>query len=201
MSAFRTSGPRPPSLQRVRGPKEFLVFRTEEYQTYRIPFFAYRPAAAVGPKALYFGLSRRMEIGVMGLDGGMRAVIRQMNLDQTLTDEMVRAAAYAAIARSMPDADPVRFYESADIVPSGSILPPYSRMVVDERGYLWVAEFVDRDLDARTWTVFSPDGILLGSLKVPERFRVLQVGDDEVIGRYRDELGIEFLWSLPLSRS
>lgn len=62
---------------------------------------------------------------------------------------------------------------------------------MDERGYLWVTEYVDRDLDARNWTVFGPDGILLGSLKVPEGFRVLQVGDEEVIGRYKDELGIE----------
>ena len=142
-----------------------------------------------------------MEIGVIGLDGEMRAVIRQVNLDQTLTDEMVREAALAQIARSMPDEDPMRIYESTDNVPSGSLRPPYSSMVVDEGGYLWVAEFVGPALDARNWTVFSPDGTLLGSLEVPERFRVLQVGDDEVIGRYKDGLGIEFLWSLPLSRS
>ena len=184
-----------PGIEAVR------AFRTQEFWTFRIPAVGYRPAAAVGPGALYFGLSRRMEVGVMGLDGEMRAVIRQMNLDQTLTEEMARQAALASIARSMPDEDPVRVYESADIVPSGSILPPYSRMEVDDGGYLWVAEYVDFDLDARNWTVFSPDGVLMGSVEVPEGFRILQVGDDEVIGRFRDELGIEFLWSLPLSRS
>ena len=41
----------------------------------------------------------------------------------------------------------------------------------------------------------------MGSLEVSEGFRILQVGQNEVIGRYKDELGIEFLWSLPLSRS
>ena len=183
------------------GTEAVRPLRTEEGWVFQRPWVGYRPAAVVGPNSLYFGLSRRMEIGVVGLDGEMRAVIRQVNLDQTLTDEMVREAALASIARSMPDEDPVRVYESTDNVPSGSLRPPYSSMVVDEGGYLWVAEFVAPALDARNWTVFSPDGVLLGSLEVPERFRVLQVGDDEVIGRYRDELGIEFLWSLPLSRS
>lgn len=106
---------------------------TGEFWGYLIPWVGYRPAAAVGPIALYFGLSRRMEIGVMGLDGEMRAVIRQMNLDQTLTDEMVQESALAQIARSVPDEDPVRVYESADIAPSGSLRPP-------TRGCWWTSE-------------------------------------------------------------
>ena len=50
----------------------------------------------------------------------------------------------------------------------------------------------------RIWSVFTREGVWLGNVSFPDRFRPLEIGDDYVIGRFGDELDVEHIqiWEL-----
>jgi hypothetical protein len=67
-----------------------------------------------------------------------------------------------------------------------TVRPHYSRLVLDRAGNLWVEREPAHHL------VFDPSGALLGLVVLP-RLDVLEIGDDYVLGIYRDELEVEYL--------
>ncbi len=56
---------------------------------------------------------------------------------------------------------------------------------------MWVAEYQNPGKDLRDWVVFDPEGRLLGSVTMPERFTVYQIDARFVLGLRTDELGVE----------
>lgn len=80
-------------------------------------------------------------------------------------------------------------YES---LPYPSTLPAFRSVVWDEEGeHLWIEEF---ELDAITsgakgrWSVYAEDGRLLGEVLMPTGVELFRVGEDYVLGLWRDEL-------------
>jgi hypothetical protein len=67
-------------------------------------------------------------------------------------------------------------------------------MKTDDAGNLWVQEYGltqdDRPLD---WSVFDRAGRFLGEVEMPAGFGVHQIGDDFVLGRWTDELEVEYI--------
>jgi hypothetical protein len=45
----------------------------------------------------------------------------------------------------------------------------------------------------RVWTVFDPEGRYLGDLTVPAGFNVFEIGPDVIIGRWTDDLDVEYV--------
>ncbi|MCY3703980.1 MAG: hypothetical protein OXH08_00520 [Gammaproteobacteria bacterium] len=41
------------------------------------------------------------------------------------------------------------------------------------------------------WLVLGPDGNWLGSVEIPENFRVTDIGVDEILGVWEDELDVQ----------
>jgi hypothetical protein len=70
-------------------------------------------------------------------------------------------------------------------------MPAYRRLLVDSEGYFWVEEYRRPDDEIPRWTVFEPDGQLLGTLTLPTDLRVFEIGADYVLGVWRDELDVE----------
>jgi len=54
--------------------------------------------------------------------------------------------------------------------------------------------------DPDTWQILGADGVWLGNLMLPDRFELLGVDADEVLGVWRDELDIEHPQVLRLDR-
>ena len=67
-------------------------------------------------------------------------------------------------------------------------------------GYLWVEEyeFPGEKRDGVLWTVFDPEGRVMGFVETPEGVRVFEIGADYLLGTVRDELGVEYVrvWGL-----
>ncbi len=78
--------------------------------------------------------------------------------------------------------------------------PAYGRLLVDADGDLWAAEYSRYPFPPAQWTVFDPDGRLLGTVDTPERFDLQQVGPDWVLGVWRDPLGVEYVRRYPLMK-
>ena len=84
--------------------------------------------------------------------------------------------------------------EMLEQVPVPEVRPPYSQLLLDQLGYLWVergpstggsAGFVD-------FLVFDPEGEWLGVVVLPP-LRVLEISDRYVLGVYQDELEVQYL--------
>jgi hypothetical protein len=72
--------------------------------------------------------------------------------------------------------------------------PHYSRLVLDRVGNLWAERGGANRPAAESveYLVFEPSGAQLGVVALPA-INVLEIGDDYVVGVYRDEFEIEYL--------
>jgi hypothetical protein len=57
---------------------------------------------------------------------------------------------------------------------------------VDALDQLWVEEYPRPRAATVTWTVFAPDGRLVGKAALPRHLSVFEIGRDYVLGRYLD---------------
>ena len=74
------------------------------------------------------------------------------------------------------------------------VRPNYSRLVLDRVGNLWVerSPVYWADPEPVEYLVFDPEGLLLGTVTLPP-IAVLEIGDDYVLGVFRDEMEVEYL--------
>lgn len=71
--------------------------------------------------------------------------------------------------------------------------PYYNGIAVAPNGDLWVTSFAPYDKVAAQVAVLSPEGTIRARLRLPARFRVIQVDVDLVTGVYRDEDDVEYV--------
>lgn len=81
--------------------------------------------------------------------------------------------------------------------------PAFSTVLADAAGHLWVREYdLPREEDpVPLWTVFDPEGRVLGFFETPAGLDILQIGEDFIVGRARDEFEVEYVEVWPLERS
>jgi hypothetical protein len=70
------------------------------------------------------------------------------------------------------------------------MLPTYEQLLVDRRGNVWMAEYRVLE-EAHVWQVFDPEGHWLGSVTLPDGGRISEIGEDYVLGVWRDEMDVE----------
>jgi len=75
---------------------------------------------------------------------------------------------------------------------------------VDPEGCVWVHEYQPAS-GAPDWTVFDPDGVILGRARLPDELtryeQVYEIGRDYVLGRVLGEDAVEFIHVYALERS
>ena len=78
-------------------------------------------------------------------------------------------------------------------MPLPKIIPVFSRLLVDDVGWLW-AELYRFDVrQPLRWLVFGPNGEGLGSVDMPPGLQVWQIGPDFVLGVWEDENEVEYV--------
>ena len=93
--------------------------------------------------------------------------------------------------------------ETFEEVPIAETFPAFDQIVADALGHLWVQEY-DLPGEERTnplWTVFDPEGRVLGFVETPARLGIYEIGEDYILGRATDDLGVEYVQVWSLSRS
>ena len=80
--------------------------------------------------------------------------------------------------------------------------PAFSTILADGAGHLWVREydFPQEERSAPLWTVFDPEGRVLGFVETPAGLEILQIGEDFILGRAKDEFEVEYVQVWPLER-
>ncbi|NNK48322.1 MAG: hypothetical protein HKP01_05585 [Gemmatimonadetes bacterium] len=77
--------------------------------------------------------------------------------------------------------------------------PPYTELVLDRGGHLWVKTGTAVRPDRDTYLVFTPAGQAVGPVSVPH-VRILEIGDDYLVGVARDELEVQYLKAFAIAK-
>lgn len=85
-------------------------------------------------------------------------------------------------------------------VPAPPTMPAYSAVRVDTDGNLWVERYQPHGEDVANWTVFNREGSMLGTVDVPAKFDVHQIGADYVLGSWHDEMNVEHVRLFELAK-
>jgi hypothetical protein len=167
--------------------------------------FARRTVTAVRGERLYVGTGDEYEVAVHDASGRLERLIRKEHrpLAVTAGDREDYRASIVNLGGS-GDAQARREQERMlEAAPYPDAMPPYTGLRVDPDGYLWVEEAVrpgERGAGV-PWSVFDPEGRLLGTLRIPPALYVLEIGRDYVLGRARDESEVEHLRLYRLERT
>jgi hypothetical protein len=165
------------------------------------PLFAKAAHLAVHQEQFYLGTADRMQFEVYSATGRLERIVRVPHFDLHLSSQELSDEREDYASRIPPNAPPA-YRDLLEAMPDPETRPAYSDLLVDAEGYVWAAESHGRaELDEPTdWEVFGPEGEWFGSVRLPARFTVFEIGSDYVLGRLYDDLDVEHVQVLHLHR-
>lgn len=142
------------------------------------------------------------EIREYDTDGRLRRIFRVHTPARAVTERMTNAWFESRAAQ-----DP-RFsgsewragFESDGLrVPDS--LPVFGSLIVDASGFLWAELYQWEPSTPPVWVVFDSQGRARGTVQTPLGLEIHDIGDDSVVGVWRDSLGVEYVRQHHLSRN
>jgi len=102
-----------------------------------------------------------------------------------------RDTTVAMLARKLNESEVISVLDQVAVP---TVRPPFSAIMLDAAGNLWVEQgpSSNGDSESTDYLVFDPAGALLGTVVLPQ-VQVLDIGDDYIIGVHEDDLGVESL--------
>lgn len=180
------------------GHEEFMVADGDQRSAMR-PLFGKGPAFDVRDGVLYVGTSDALAYTMIDADGAVLRHVRVPNYDLSVSREAVERER----ASYLPEGPvPPAYRARVAALPEPDTRPAYRDFFVDTEGHLWAGALRSRTTLDDPWPfeIFSPEGEWLGSLTLPPRFDVFEIGSDYVLGSRRDALDVEHVQMLPLRR-
>lgn len=145
---------------------------------------AWHDLAVVSPNHTY-------EIRAYGTDGVLSRIVRMDHAPVPATRSLL-----ALQRKESGDED-----RDGDI-PIPETLPAFDRVVADAVNHLWVREYRVPGSGAprQLWTVFGPEGRVLGHVETPPDLSVFEIGADYILGLATADLGVQQVQVWPLRR-
>ena len=163
--------------------------------------FARRVVYFPSRSGLYVGASKDLEIQRFRTDGVLDRLIFASHRSLVLTDEHRDLFEDYERGRLAESASPEELERALAAVEFPETVPPYSQLLVDSEDHLWVRDYKIRGTPGpEVWSVFAPEGQLLGTLKTPERLEVQQIGVAFILGIWTDELDVSYVRMYRLKR-
>jgi len=156
------------------------------------PLFARTSSAAMGDGAVHIGDQTTFEVLRYSPNGTLQQIIRVPGADLELTTSAAQQLKDELLARE-PEPRRAMMRTHLEEMALPPTRPAYGSLALDALGNLWAGEYARYPAVPRTWTVFTATGELLGEVTVPDRFKVLQIGADWLLGVGRDELDVEYV--------
>jgi hypothetical protein len=155
---------------------------------YPIPF-GRSPQIAVAGDRLYLATQDAYEIKVFGSDGALRRIVRLDHAPVPVTDADLEAFIDQELADIGDANEQRRRRQELEDMPRVESHPPHGAIAADAAGY-----------GAPAVNVFDPTGRLTGRFTLPTPLQVLEIGEDYILGLYRDEVGAEYVRAYDLAR-
>ncbi len=142
----------------------------------------------------------RYELRAYRHDGSVARIVRRANDVRSPTQSDVESYREANAPRAEYGTHyQKRYNASIDAFLLPESFPAFTAIEVDALGYLWVREYnPPGDEDRALWTVFDSEGFVQGFVETPPGLVIHQIGEDFILGKVLDELGVEYvqLWGL-----
>lgn len=178
---------------------EWYIFADRGMAVYPQPF-SHSAIARVWGGLIVMGSNDRYEIRAYTADGAVARIVQREHDVRRPTPADVGAWLAEEYADETEQERTETMAELADM-PLLETFPAFGRIHADSRGYLWVEDYQLPGEPAPAWTVFDPEGRVKGLVEIPPDLTVFEIGEDYVLGRVSDELGIERVQLWPLDRS
>jgi len=168
------------------------------------PLFGHRTTYTIRGTRAYVGFEDRYEIRTYESDGSLARILRRLDLDLSVTPEVVDSLVEVLLTEDAPDDRQTRT-EYILARPVAERRTPYGDIRADPGEHLWVsnhhagAPFPGVG-SPTVWSVFDPEGRWLGDVAGPDHFRMVEVGEDYVLGLATDELDVEHVRIYGLTR-
>ncbi|MYA65119.1 MAG: hypothetical protein F4Y21_10790, partial [Gemmatimonadetes bacterium] len=135
---------------------------------------------------IYYGSADLMEVRELGPDGELLRVLRIPDYPLELSEELVEAERQERLGSVPP-----MLRQAIQSLPAPATRPAYRDMLVDPTGAIWLRPFegITEGGTPLDWQVIDADGTWLGGVTVPTNVRIWDIGVDEVLGSWIDELG------------
>lgn len=150
-------------------------------------------SVAVAGDRIYVGTGERYEIGVYGADGALRERFGRPHAPVRLTGEDRAAFLRDVVHVGGTERDRQERARSLAAAPFPETLPPYTSLLTDAAGNVWVREpqRPTHTPPISRWSVFDPRGRWIATLDGPGRFKALQIGPDWMLGTLADSVDAE----------
>ncbi len=163
--------------------------------------FARRTVQAWSHRTIYLADTDRYEVRAVDMASGKLRLIRRDMLGPTVTAEdrrrfVQRYREY--MERSQEPTEALERWLAA--VPYPDTKPPIANLATDRSGHLWVEQTPTDPDGPVTWAVFDLEGELRTEVNLPNGFAPMDIGEGYVLGRWRDEDGVEFVRYYSLMR-
>ena len=152
------------------------------------------------------GHTSRYELRAFRVDGSLARIVRLDRALRAPTPDEVATYIEARVAESVPretESEKARLRRQYQSVPVAEHIPVFASIMSDAVSHLWVGEyeFSAEERPPRLWTVFDPEGGVLGLVETPEGLFIHEIGEDYVLGTTWDALYVEYVQVWPLERS
>jgi hypothetical protein len=149
------------------------------------------PAFSVVGNDLLLSQGAEPEVRRIDRDGRVRSIVR-WNQPRSPVRDIWSRFTEEFLAEVNEERRPAyaRLLAMSDL-PLPELVPAVEGIIVDGLGDVWVQEYRLPWQQARVWHVLSPDGTWLGDMTTPPGVTVYDIGQDYILGRHVDELGVE----------
>jgi hypothetical protein len=156
------------------------------------PSFGREQVTAVTESRIMLGSNKVFQVEVYAPEGALERIIRVERPPRPVTDEMLEALARERSEReAAAHRDDPLLRRAHQEMPHAATVPFYSRALGDDAGNLWLREYDVPEEPEPAWMIFDPEGRLLGTVALPADFTPSHIGEDFVLGVWRDELDVE----------
>ncbi len=181
------------TLARVPGSEQYLMMPAGGgFVMHPLPFG--RSTATAGQGSQFaVGTGDTYQLSIYEPGQGLRRMIRAGREGRRVTDRDVRRYRETMVAMGAEGARRQQEQFLAE-VPFPERMPAFSEILPDGRGNWWIADPPAPDETGETtWNRVSADGRLLGTLRVPPKLMVKEIGPDWLMAVYLDEDDVEHL--------
>lgn len=179
------------------------------------------PGMAVRGKGFFFSFSRDPEVFVFEVatspETGMRApelksILRRTGWEPApVTAEDIAAFEHQYVEGATPEGgggggNVERLQQlrrnNLERMTFADHFPAHGRLLADRTGGLWMERYAPGRTDGgwnatreepTIWEAYSPDGAWLGPVEFPAHFYPFEIGDEYVLGLWRDEMDVEYV--------
>lgn len=166
-------------------------------------FLGMWPSLASDGDRFFLGRGDQAQVVVHDAASGVPLRILRWARTPAGVDEALKDSIRSEIPSADPSASPAAVRQFDALWESAwwpERRPVFVRLLVDPHGALWVGAHQIHRRGGRTWTVFDSAGVWLGDVTAPDGFEIEQVGDDAVLGIWKDDLDVPWVQVRRLDR-